>query len=572
MINRKVLQSPQAIKTNLKKVTATHKGRTIAFGVLIFFIVIIAGGIFYWNVSKATIIKNKIEKTVREKTNGLYKIKYDSLRLNELSGYLSISNMELMYDSTRYIALDKLGEGPAVLLNIHIPQIIASGVKTSRVLLNNEIVGRKLEIIRPVIDITYTNSTKNKPATVPPKEIFEQILGDLKLLQADTVVITDAQINTSTLKTKKVNIHMQDVSMTLVKLRVDSISNADTSRILFAEEVNISCRKITWLAGNKFYNYTADDISISSVNNQLRAKNFRVVPVMDEDAFVNAKPVQDYCFDLSFSDIQLQHIDMEQLFDAAIIADTMLIGPASLKIYCDVAIPSDIRNRKEQYPLHIIELIPVPVNIKKMILYNAFVEYKERSSITRQSGKVQFYNINANISNITNNKNVIAANNIMTADINAKFLNSTPLKTSWKIYLLHPQGRFDVSGSLAAMDARLFNPLTIPMGPSRINKGTIKSLEFNFSGNDAAMDGNMKLLYDDFNITMLERDKGATKMDRKSLQSAMANLLIINSNPKKHGDIREVQTHIDRNTNQSMFYLAWKSLFNGIEKTVGIRK
>src|SRR5204862_446799 len=87
---------------------------------------------------------------------------------------------------------------------------------------------------------------------------------------------------------------MQDVSMTLVKLRVDSISNADTSRILFAEEVNISCRKITWLAGNKFYNYTADDISISSVNNQLRAKNFRVVPVMDEDAFVNAKPVQDY--------------------------------------------------------------------------------------------------------------------------------------------------------------------------------------------------------------------------------------------------------------------------------------
>jgi hypothetical protein len=556
----------------LKKVTANHKGRTIAFGLLIFFILIFAGGIWYWNANKATIIKNKIETAVRDKSNGLYKIKYDSLSVDELSGYLSISNMELLYDSNRYTVLDKLGEGPAVLLSIHIPQIIASGVKTSRVLLNNEIVGRKLEIIRPVIDITYTNSKKDKPATVPPKEIFEQILGNLKLLQADTVIVTDAQINTSSLRTKKVNIHLQDVSMTLVKLRVDSISNADTSRILFAKEVNISCRKITWLSGNKFYNNTADNISINSANKQLRVKNFRMVPVMDEDAFVNAKPVQDYRFDLSFSDIQLQNIDMEQLFEAAIIADTMLIGPASLKIYCDVAIPSDIRNRPEQYPLHIIEFIPVPVNIRKIILSNAFVEYKERSSITRESGKVQFYNINAIISNITNEKKAVAANNIMTADISSKFLNKTPLKTSWKFYLLHSEGRFDVNGSLTAMDARLFNPLTIPMGPSRINKGTIKSLEFNFSGNDAAMDGNMKLLYDDFKITMLEKDKGATNMDRKFLQSTLANLLIINSNPKKHGDIREVQTYIDRNTNQSMFFLLWKSLFNGIEKTVGIKK
>ncbi len=568
-----ILEPTHAIKTNLKKAKATHKGRTIAFSILIFFIVLFAGGIWYWNANKETIIKTKIETAVRDKSNDLYKIKYDSLQLDELSGYLSVSNMNLMYDSARYNVLDKLGNAPSVLLNIHIPQIIASGVNTSRVLIKNEIVGRKLEIIRPVINIIYPNSKKDKRATVPPKEIFEQILGNIKLIQADTIVITDAQINTSTTrKTKKVNIHLQDVSMTLVNLKVDSISNADTSRILFAKEVNIICRKITWRSASKFYNYTADNISINSVNNLLRVKNFRVVPVMNEDAFVNAKPIQDYRFDFSFSDVQLQNINMEQLFAATITADTMLIGPASLKIYCDVAIPSDKKNRIERYPLHVIELIPIPVNVKKLILSNAFVEYKERSSITRESGKVQFYSINANFSNITNDKKSVATNNIMTADINTKFLNITPLKTNWKFYLLHPEGRFDVNGSLAAMDATLFNPLTIPMGPSRINKGMINALEFNFRGNDNGMDGDMKLLYTDFNITMLERDKGATEMDRKSLQSALANLIIINSNPKKHGDIREVQTHIDRNTNQSIFYLSWKSLLSGIEKTVGIKK
>jgi ribosomal protein S8 len=300
-------------------------------------------------------------------------------------------------------------------------------------------------------------------------------------------------------------------------------------------------------------------------------RNFRVAPVMNEDAFVNAIPLQDYRYDFSFSNIEMQNINLPQLFEANIIADTMLIGPASFKVYCDVGIPSDRQKRKERYPLHVIEVIPVPVRIGKIMLSDSFVEYKERSSITRKSGKVQFYSVNASIRNVTNDKNVIAVNNVMTANISARFLNRTPLKTNWRFYLLHPKGRFDVNGSLAAMEGAILNPLTLPMGPARINKGKLNSLEFNLQGNDNGMDGSLKMLYDDFNITMLEKDRGAKELDRKSFTSIMANLLIINSNPRKHGDVRVAQVHVDRNTNQSIFYLSWKTLFTGIEETVGIR-
>jgi len=492
--------------------------------------------------------------------------------MDEIAGSLTVADMNLIYDSVRYVDLEKLGLAPAVLMSIVIPEINVSGIQTSRLLIDNEIVGKKLVIKNPVINIIYTNPGKDSLQNALPKKIFEQILGNLNLIQADTILISGAEINTRSQKIKKPSVRIQDVSMKLVDVKVDSAGNADTSRMLFAKEISITCGKLAWLSGNKFYNYIADSISISSANSHLGIKSFRVSPVLDEDAFVRAIPLQDYRYDFLFSNIRMQNINMPQLFEEKIFADSVVVGIGSLKIYCDAAIQSDKRYRVETYPLHVIEAIPVPVRVGKIILSDGFVEYKERNIITRQSGKVQFYSTYASISNITNDKNDIAVNKVMTAEVNARFLNRTPLKTTWFFYLLHPKGRFDLNGSLGAMDATLFNPITIPLGPSRINKGMLNRLEFNLQGNDQGMDGRVKMLYDDLNITLLEKDKGAKELDKKTLQSILANILIKNSNPRKNKEVRIAQVHADRGVNNSIFYLSWKTLFKGMRETVGINQ
>ena len=110
--------------------------------------------------------------------------------MNEFAGNLSISHMLISYDSTRYQELKKTGKEPSLLLNIYIPEISVSGIKTPRALIENEIVGRKLEIKNPVISIIYTNAGKDSSRALPAKEIYEQILGNLDLIQADTVLIS----------------------------------------------------------------------------------------------------------------------------------------------------------------------------------------------------------------------------------------------------------------------------------------------------------------------------------------------------------------------------------------------
>ena len=158
----------------------------------------------------------------------------------------------------------------------------------------------------------------------------------------------------------------------------------------------------------------------------------------------------------------------------------------------------------------------------------------------------------------------------MTANVSCRFLNKTPFDVTWKFYLRHPKGRFDINGKMGAIDVADLNPLSEPMGPARLEKGEMKGFTFDFIGTDYAMNGTMQLLYDNLKIAVLEKDKGATEWDKKSLTSFVANIMIKDSNLKdKHADRRMITVTNDRNTNRSLFNLAWKTIFKGVKQTIG---
>jgi len=556
----------------MKKKTGPSKGRIIAFSIAIFLVAAILSGLWYWNTHKKAIVRNKLETVVREKSNGLYKIKYDSLRMDEINGYLSISDMNFSYDSTRYRELTKAGKEPSILLDIHIPEISVSGVKTPRALIGKEIVGRKLEIKNPVIHIIYTGSGPDPSQAVAPKAIYEQILGNLDLIQADSILISGAQIHTSNRKTKRPGMQLQDVFITLVNVKVDSSSNADTSLILFAKEAHISCGKLAWSSPDNLYNYSAASISVNSVSRQLLLKNFRMAPTINEEAFVNSLPTQDDRFDFSVSDVRVQSINLQQLLEEKIIADHIIFPSPSLKIYRDLAIPRDKKNRVGAYPHQLMQTIPVLFHINKLTVTDGFIEYKERHAVSRLAGKIQYYHVNAAISNFTNDKKAIAVNNIMTVEMSTRFLNQASLKVTGRFYLLHPKGRFDLEGTFGAMDGRLLNPVIECTGLTRIKTGKINGAWFSLQGEDYNIDGSVKILYEDLKVAALEKDLGSAQLDKKSFSSFLVNIKIKNSNPSGNDDPRVAQVHLDRNTNASFFNFAWKSVFQGLMGTVGLKQ
>lgn len=564
----------RTIKKSFKKATSTPIGKIITLSILLIIVAAIIAGILYWKVYRKQIIRHELEKAIDKKSGGLYAIRYDSLLLDEVAGNLSVANMTLRYDSAKYVVMLSNNNAPPTLLNITIPQIIVSGVETPRALLSKQIVGKKLHIINPVIDIIYTNAGKDSASKVPTKDVYKQILGDLDMIKIDTIEISGAQITTSTLKTGKKNVQFINTSIMLVNVAIDEKTGNNQDDLLFAKQLFFQTEKISFASPGKPYNYIIDSVSVNSVAATAQAKRFRLIPLLKEDAFVKSLPTQDDRFDFSMGNIQMRNLDVRKLFNENIVADSILVGSASFKIYRDLSIPRDKKNRVGKYPHQLLDKLPVAVNVKKLILSNAFVEYKERGKISGQSGRVQFNKVSAVLTNVSNTKEAVKTNNIMTAEINTVFLNKAPLNVVWKFYLQHPRGRFDIKGNMGNITAAEVNPLTVPMGPAKLEDGVIKSLQFNIEGNNYGADGTVKMIYNNLKLSLLEKDKDSKELDKKSLSSFVANMIVKNDNPSKKdkGEPRVITLHFDRDTNRSIFHLVWKSIFKGVKETAGINK
>jgi hypothetical protein len=563
----------RTIPQKIKKATSTRRGKWIFFGILTGILGLIAAAVIYWGFYRKQIIRTTLEDTIREKSKGLYKIVYDELDLDEVAGDLAVNNFSLSYDSVKYLAMKNVNDAPPTLLNIKIPSIIVSGVKTPRALIDKEIVGKNLQINDPVIDIVYTNAGRDSLRSTPTKEVYEQILGNLNLIKVDTLIVSNARISTRDINTGDVKVEVINTTIRLLDVSVDSASWSDTTRLLFAKQVDVNAGKVSWKSKERPYSFGLDSVQLNSASGEISVGHFHVDPLLPEDKFIHSLPKQDDRFDFSLKGISIKGMNFPALFKEELFADSISIASASLKIYRDLGYKGGIKGPVKLFPHQSMVKSPLPFQIKKIMLNNAFIEYKERAVISRQAGKVQFYNSYAAITNLTNRQDAAAENNILTIDVKTRFLNKAPLRVTWKFYLFHPNGRFDITGNLGKMDATAVNALSVPMGPARIEKGQINSLTFNLSGNTNNMTGQVKMLYDDLKVSLLQKDDESKKLEKKKLASFAANIMIKNSNPsKKKDEPRVSNVNFTRDKHRSIFHLSWKSLFTGIKESAGIKK
>lgn len=549
--------------------------RKISFTLILVVLILVAGigGIWYWNANKKKILRQELENAIEKKSQGLYKVEYANMELDEVNGNLSVSSFRISHDSIMYLRLRQQGKSPFLLFKITIPEIRISGVKTPRALLQNEIKGRHVLISRPVIEILYTNSGKDSVLNVPTAEIYKQILGGLEFIKLDSVIISNAEIITRNLQSGKTLVRFLNTTISLYDLSIDSTSEADTTRLLYAREVNLDCQKFTWQSADKRYNYQVDSISFRSASSDVSIDKFFIIPNLNEAAFAKSVPYQTDRFDIALRNIRLRNTDFYSLFNEVIKADTLSIGSASFKIYRDRSRPEEKKSRVGNYPHQALQRVPVQLNIKKAIVRNSVVEYRERNPVTGKTGKVLFPGTSAVISNITNMKERIRENNQMVLETRGNFVDKVPLSTKWTFYLGSGNGKFAISGELGAADARKYNVLAEPLGPASFKSGRVHSLAFNFNGNDHQASGRVKLLYEKLKVNLLEQREKNGEFNKRTISSLFANMKIKNDNPDDDGgEPRIADVTLQRDKYRSIFNLAWKTVFEGVKEITNAKR
>lgn len=533
--------------------------------------VIIIAAIWYWNANKKSIIKKELTKAVNEKSHGLYTIRYDSLSLDELNGDLSVSNIHIDYDSLKLDSLIERKSATPIVFSIQADSLIATGIKTPRALLEKEIVGSHLRLVNPTIEIIHTGQGKDSIKRETHKELYEQVLGNLKLIKIDTISIVHGQLTTRKLAAKKKDLAVSDVSITLNNVLVDSVSGKDSARLFFAQQSITQCKQISWHSGNGLYHYAVKQMVMNTQARQITVDSFLLDPMYSEEAFMKLHKVQKDRYHFNINNIQIDGLSFYQLFsNEQFMADKISINNSSFRIYRDLTMPHDSSLKVGNYPQQALMKVKLPLYVPTVTLSNCFVEYKEKNKKTEMDGKVRFHNVNATLNNVTNMKQKIKGNDLLVINIHTDFLDKIPFKVKWVMYLMDRIGKFTIDGTIGAFDGPMVNKVTEPMGPARVESGNIKKVKFDFVGSDYNMDGHLYLLYDNLKVSLLnEKDD---KLKKNGLQSTLANMFIKNANPMKGKEQRIASVHYERDKTRSVFSLIWKSIFTGVKDNIGLKK
>jgi hypothetical protein len=367
----------------------------------------------------------------------------------------------------------------------------------------------------------------------------------------------------------KSNYKVGNIAIKLNEVKANVFSKLIKHPMNFTKEAEVDVSSLSLKSKDESYNFTFNNISLNSLNKELKINSFNIVPFTGEKQFANKFHFQSDRFDVSMTGISLKDINMNDLLDERLAASELVIDQVNAKISRDLHKPLQQKSKVGNYLSQLLMKLDKPVMISKARINNALIAYRENQEKSDSVGVVTFYNSRFNISNITNIPSEIKKNNQLKINFDTKVLQSIPLKGSFNFVLNDNAGHFTVNGHVEGFDAEVLNKVSIPMALIHINGGQINSLDFNFKGNNTKANGVMTMKYKDLKVDVLKRDKNTKEIKKRGLASLGANLLVKNDNPGSEG-LREVNPEYDRNIYKSFFNLVWKTLFTGMKQTVGI--
>ena len=112
--------------------------------VLLFIVLGIAAGIIYYKNWRHNLLTKKIPQLVFLKSDSLYRITYDDVDVDEIEGEIHIKNLQLKPDTT----YKKPGDStlPRDLLQVTVPEVHITGVKTDSAILNKQIIAARITL------------------------------------------------------------------------------------------------------------------------------------------------------------------------------------------------------------------------------------------------------------------------------------------------------------------------------------------------------------------------------------------------------------------------------------------
>jgi post-segregation antitoxin (ccd killing protein) len=491
------------------------------------------------------------------------KVTVENIQLPESKNGTRINISKLLYDApekiirVQNIQQYKAGNTTPIadMKNIEITQL-----NTNAFVLNQQLKAGLVSCDGGLLTIYRKKKTKQsgEEAIELSNELIDEAqIGGIRISNTKIIIIdpfkptgTPFIINDVKFLTSKV------VNLTKGNTINDLINNADWE---------LSAGGFSFLTKEKLYQFSVNNAVLNNKMGTIKIKTVLLKPLVTETEFAKLSKVQKPRFDLAFSNIELKEVNFKKLISANILeVESGSLQPV-IKIFKDRTLPLDTSIKLSTYPPRLLSKLPFPFYIKKLVLNKGAFFYKEKGMESHLPGTLYFTNINAVISNATNIPSKFKKDSTLSFKARTEFLGIAHLETEWLMPLKSQRTPSVISGTLGPIDATMLNQLTEPLGMASVKKGQINKLSFDFKCTDYKSDGTATFLYNDLTVEVLKNEDDELK--KKGLVTFLANTLIKNNNPVNNDTYIGIIDY-KRDIQKSFFNLLWKSIFDGVKKTV----
>lgn len=525
---------------------------------------------FLINTLLTPILTRKIKSAVIKASNSLYQINFSRVELHILEGKATFKDVTLIPDTALYQRRRNEEGKPSFLVKISVGQLSVSGAHLWAYLLH-----KKLEIVLIALDNpdVVLNTYPDRQPAKPQKEaktIYQQINKSLSLIKVNMITIDHIRLDYKDFKTSKPAItRLKDMSLRATNLLIDSATQTDITRTLFCENIYTELHHIHGVSAGGLYQYSLRSITYNSRDACLKLAGIKIKPLPVSLFF---KKSHNDRFSLNLDSAIMNHADLETFR----LKQMVFVH----KVTCyngefeDFSNPHGLVKKSDRvvtFPNKALRKLSTILAIDTLDIRRSKAIYQEYNTDAGKTGRIAFGNISGRFLNITNYSPVLAKNPYCQANLETYFMGKGKLSLQFSFNLIDSACSFTYKGHLGPMGISLVNPAVMPLALVEIKTGQVKSLDFNIQSNRLKSTGEVRLLYNDLNIALL--NSGVHKKYGVSpIKSFVANnILIKNNNPDSYDQpSRKARILFKRPASYSFFKAIWQTLLSGLKPCIGL--
>lgn len=441
-----------------------------------------------------------------------------------------------------------------------VPTLSMNGFELENAYKNNIFNFESIVVDKPAFQrfVNWKDSIKVNPFKISFFPHFESFAD---VFYSKVLKINDANISIFQSGQK---IFQENISLNLEKFRID---NKPSQGFLHSSDFSFTIPGIK--KQGKLYHYEVDKVHYSSANNVISFNGIEILPNYSKDEHQKKVGFQSDYFAGKIDSILIFQPDLRLWFEKEqLIGRNAGIYKLDLNIFRDKRLPFD-ESRRPKMLQDLIKSIDIPVFIDSLNVLKTRITYSEKVASGEREGKICFSDIKACISPLSNMKN--NAGQYPDFKINGAFTiqDSAQIHVQMNYHMNDPLNSFRVKGNSSSFNMCIFNPVIEPLALISIRSGKTNRFDFEFSANKNMANGQLYFGYDNLKIGVLEMKGGGTKESR--FASFLANsLLLRNKNPRGKEFLPE-EIAFKRDEKRADLNYWWKSVFNGVKNTLGIK-